>query len=95
MAYAKEDLQLLLPKQRYMSHIYDKYKVAAGFEVEGTGKDTFVISRDDQMLDRIVEEIIALETNYQLLSVERQRYILAMDKLDILESTIVIQDAYH
>ena len=89
VAYTKEDLQLLLPGQRYMSHVYDKYKVAAGFEVEGTGKDTFVISRDDQMFDRIVEEIVALETNYQLLSVERQRYILAMDKLDILESTIV------
>ena len=41
------------------------------------------------MRDKIVEEIITLETNYQLLSVERQRYILAMDKLDILESTIV------
>ena len=27
-----------------MSHVYDKYKVAAGFEMEGTGKDTFVIS---------------------------------------------------
>jgi len=88
-AYTKEDLQLLLPRQRYMSHVYDKYKVAAGFEVEGTGRDTFVISPDDQMLDKIVEEIITLETNYQLLSVERQRYILAMDKLDILESTIV------
>ncbi len=88
-AYTKEDLQLLLPRQRYMSRVYDKYKVAAGFEVEGTGRDTFVISPDDQMLDKIVEEIITLETNYQLLSVERQRYILAMDKLDILESTIV------
>ena len=85
----KEDLQLLLPEQRYMSHVYDKYKVTAGFEVEGAGKDTFVISPEDQMLDKIVEEIVALETNYQLLSVERQRYILAMDKLDILESTIV------
>lgn len=89
MAYTKEDLQLLLPRQRYMSHIYEKYKVAAGFEVEGTGKDTFIISPDDQMLDKIVEEIITLEKNYQLLSVERQRYILAVDKLDILESTIV------
>ena len=87
--FTKEDLQLLLPGQRYMSQVYDKYKVAAGFEVEGTGRDTFVISPGDQMLDKIVEEIIALETNYQLLSVERQRYILAMDKLDILESTIV------
>ncbi|MBM2834182.1 MAG: Glutaredoxin protein [Candidatus Brocadiaceae bacterium] len=87
--FTKEDLQLLLPGQRYMSHVYDKYKVAAGFEMEGTGKDTFVISPGDQMLDKIVEEIVALETNYQLLSVERQRYILAMDKLDILESTIV------
>ena len=89
VAYAKEDLQLLLPKQRYMSHIYDKYKVAAGFEAEGTGENTFIISPEDQMLDRIVEEIVTLETNYQLLSLERQRYILAMDKLDILESTIV------
>lgn len=88
-SFTKEDLQLLLPGQRYMSHVYDKYKVAAGFEVEGTGKDTFVISPEDQMLDKIVEEIITLETNYQLLSVERQRYILAVDKLDILESTIV------
>jgi len=87
--FTKEDLQLFLPGQRYMSHVYDKYKVAAGFEVEGTGKDTFVVSPGDQMLDKIVEEIVALETNYQLLSVERQRYILAMDKLDILESTIV------
>ncbi|MDO8142139.1 MAG: DUF3422 family protein [Candidatus Brocadiales bacterium] len=85
----KEDLQLLLPKQGYMSYIYDKYKVAAGFEAEGTGKDTFVISPEEQMLDKIVEEIVTLETNYQLLSVERQRYILAIDKLDILESTIV------
>jgi len=91
VAFTKEDLQLHLPGQRYMSHIYDKYKIAAGFEVEGTGKDTFVISSEDQMLDKIVEEIVALETNYQLLSVERQRYILAMDKLDILESTIVSQ----
>src|SRR3990170_7804250 len=44
VAFTKEDLQLLLPGQRYMSHVYDKYKVAAGFEMEGTGKDTFVIS---------------------------------------------------
>ena len=89
VTFTKEDLQLLLPGQRYMSHVYDKYKVAAGFEVGGTGKDTFVISPENQMLDKIVEEIVALETNYQLLSVEKQRYILAMDKLDILESTIV------
>ena len=88
-AYTKEDLQTLLPRQRYMSNIYDEYKVAAGFESEGTGKDTFVLSPGGQMSDKIAEEIIALEINYQLLSVERQRYILAMDKLDILESTIV------
>ena len=86
--FTGKTLQLLLPGQRYMSHVYDKYKVAAGFEMEGR-KDTFVISLEDQMLDKIVEGYFALETNYQLLSVERQRYILAMDKLDILESTIV------
>ena len=70
VTYTKEDLQLLLPKQGYMSHIYDKYKVAAGFEAEGTGENTFIISPEDQMLDKIVEEIVTLETNYQLLSLE-------------------------
>ena len=46
VTYTKEDLQLLLPKQGYMSHIYDKYKVAAGFGSGGNwGKYLYYIAR--------------------------------------------------
>ena len=77
VTFTKEDLQLHLPGQRYMSHVYDKYKVAAGFEMEGRGKTRLLYRQRIKMLDKIVEEIVALETNYQLLSVERQRYIFS------------------
>lgn len=84
-----EGMQLFLPQKRYLSSIYNRYHIAAGFEVEGASKDTFLLRLEDDMFEKIMEDIVMLEISYYLLRIERQRYILADDKLDMLESTIV------
>jgi len=85
----KEAVQSIIPTQRYMSYVYNNYRIEAGFEGEGVGKDTFIIIPDGYMFGKIVEDLVALEANYHLLSMERQRYILAEDKLNLLDSKIV------
>ncbi len=89
--------QVLPDEKRYLSCLHlDKRtpvpRIWAVFEMEGADKDTFMIdavSHEDYMFGKIVEDIAALETNYNLLIMERQRYTLAVDKLDMLESTVV------
>lgn len=87
--HAKEDLPSFLTGQKYASYAYNKSKIIASFEVEGISKDTFIVTADDYMFEKIVEDIVALEINYHLLNIERQRYVLAEDKLNQLDSTIV------
>lgn len=88
-AEIKDDLLYLLPDRKYISYAYNKYQIAAGFEAEGAAKDTFIIVSGNHTFDKIVEDIVILEINYHLLAVEKQRYILAEDKLNQLDSTIV------
>ncbi|HHT9105247.1 MAG TPA: DUF3422 family protein [Candidatus Wujingus californicus] len=66
--------------------------ISAWFEAEDADKDTFLldsVSPGGYMFDKIVEDIVMLETDYNLLGIEKQRYILSMDKLDVLESKVV------
>jgi len=89
----KEDVGQLLPDdKRYVSYLYSKTRIIAVFGEERAGKDTFqidFINPSDHMFDKIVEDIVTLETNYYLLCAERQRYILADDRLNQLDATIV------
>jgi ferredoxin-thioredoxin reductase catalytic subunit len=90
-AKKNENVYQYLPPEdkRYVSYLYNNYRIVAGFETEGENKDTFIVNTDDDVPDRIVEDIAMLETNYHLVNIEKQRYILAVDKLDQLESMIV------
>ncbi len=85
----QEDLKRLSREKKYMSYIYNRYQIVTGFEGEGMGKDIFILASDDSVSDRVVEEIVTLEINYHLLSIEQQRYILAEDKMNYLDSTVI------
>lgn len=86
---------LLPPKKRVGSKIYNgKMNVFAHFEGDGIGKDRYVLIRQgpevsSKKIERIVDDTGRLENCYYLLRSERQRYILASDKLGELESRIV------
>lgn len=87
--HVKGDFQFILTGQKYASYAYNKSEVIAGFEDEGIGKDVFIITAEGYAFERIVEDIVSLEISYHLLSTERHRYVLAEDKLNQLDSTIV------
>src|SRR3990172_6389466 len=91
--------QFMSYKKKYSSELKfitgefpNPINISAWFEAEDADKDTFLIdsvSPGDYMFYKIVEDIVMLETDYNLLGIEKQRYILSMDKLDVLESKVV------
>ncbi len=89
--------QFMSYKKKYSSELNfiiqgNPINISAWFETENADKDTFLIGSvnpGDYMFDKIVEDIVMLETDYNLLGIEKQRYILSMDKLDVLESKVV------
>lgn len=87
--HEKEDLQSFLTGQKHMCHVYNGSKIIANLETNEFGKDAFIITADNYVFEKIVEDIVALEVNHHLLNMERQRYILAEDKLNQLDSSIV------
>lgn len=95
--HTKEDVDQLLPDdKKHVSYLYSneerKPRIFAVFGEERACKDTFQIDSinpGDHMFNKIVEDIVTLETNYYLLCAERQRYILADDRLNQLDAAIV------
>ncbi|MCF6158387.1 MAG: DUF3422 family protein [wastewater metagenome] len=85
----EQEVHWLLPEKKYISYIYNNSQILAGFETDGAVNDTFIVMSEDDTLDKVIEDIMALEINHYLLALEKQRYILAEDRLNQLDSTLV------
>ncbi len=82
-----ENLDYFMPKiDKVGSKILDGIQVMSSDQEKRIGRERYLVS---PMQERIVDDIITIESNYHLLHLEKQKYILISDRLSRIEEETV------
>ena len=87
--FTKDDAERLVVENKHISSIYDKYQIVAELNIDEGKRDVFILKTGEYAPEMILENIELLETNCNLLQAEKQRFILAEDRLNHLDSKFV------